>query len=382
MSEHRKAKKEITEAARAASVIDARGLDSVIRALSARGYAVIGPRLRSDAIVCAPIESVDDLPVGWSDEQDAGRYRLVPGREGYYFDTVVGPQNWKRYFYPPRQSLLRMRRQGKAFRVVDQDEPVPRQAFIGVRSCDLAALSRHDTVFGGGEFADPTYVARRKAAFIVAVSCSRAGGTCFCASMGTGPRAESGFDLALTEIAAGRFVVETGSSEGAELMAEIDAEPAADSERAAARDAPVAAAAEMGRAMIPGVAALLKRNLESRHWDNVAKRCLTCANCTLVCPTCFCSTIEDVTDLSGAEAERVRVWDSCFTMEFSYIHGGSVRRETASRYRQWMTHKLSTWHDQFGVSGCVGCGRCITWCPVGIDITEEARTLRDGEGRL
>ena len=136
----------------------------------------------------------------------------------------------------------------------------------------------------------------------------------------------------------------------------------------------------MGRSLqTSGLKELLYRNSESPRWDAVAQRCLSCANCTLVCPTCFCSTIEDLTDLAGQEAERIRKWDSCFTTDFSYIHGGSVRATPRSKYRQWMMHKLAYWLDQFGTSGCVGCGRCITWCPVGIDITEEARVIRESE---
>ena len=127
-----------------------------------------------------------------------------------------------------------------------------------------------------------------------------------------------------------------------------------------------------------GIKELLYQNFEHPRWDNVAGRCLTCANCTMVCPTCFCTTVEDVTDVTGDHAERWRRWDSCFTQSFSYIHGGSVRTSAKSRYRQWMTHKLASWIDQFGSSGCVGCGRCITWCPVGIDITEEVRAIREG----
>jgi sulfhydrogenase subunit beta (sulfur reductase) len=136
----------------------------------------------------------------------------------------------------------------------------------------------------------------------------------------------------------------------------------------------------MGRTMdTKGIKELLYRNYENPRWDDVAKRCLTCGNCTMVCPTCFCTTVEDITDLTGEHVERWRKLDSCFTMDFSYIHGGSVRSSPRARYRQWMTHKLATWIDQFGTSGCVGCGRCITWCPVGIDITEETGAIRDSE---
>jgi Fe-S-cluster-containing hydrogenase component 2 len=126
-----------------------------------------------------------------------------------------------------------------------------------------------------------------------------------------------------------------------------------------------------------GIRDLLYTNFDHPRWDNVAQRCLTCANCTMVCPTCFCTTVEDVSDVTGSHAERWRKWDSCFSQNFSYIHGGSVRSSAKSRYRQWMTHKLASWIDQFGSSGCVGCGRCITWCPVGIDITEEVRAIRE-----
>jgi sulfhydrogenase subunit beta (sulfur reductase) len=90
--------------------------------------------------------------------------------------------------------------------------------------------------------------------------------------------------------------------------------------------------------------------------------------------------VEDVSDLSGDHLERARVWDSCFNADFSYLHGGNVRQSTSSRYRQWMTHKLGSWIDQFGMSGCVGCGRCVTWCPAAIDITEEAAALRRAAG--
>jgi len=234
-------------------------------------------------------------------------------------------------------------------------------------------------VLTGGRHADPVYRGRRDGAFIIAVECTEPGATCFCTSMGCGPGVESGFDLAMTELTDGgnhRFVVRAGTTAGADVLADV---PSRAADEAAVRHAVTAvdeAAERMGRTMpVAGLPQLLADSRESPHWDDVASRCLTCGNCTMVCPTCFCTTTEDVTDLTGDHAERWRLWDSCFALDFSYLHGGSVRTSGQSRYRQWITHKLGTWHDQFGSSGCVGCGRCIAWCPTGIDITAEVSAL-------
>lgn len=230
-----------------------------------------------------------------------------------------------------------------------------------------------------GEHPDPRYAARRGDVFVVAVSCIRAGGTCFCASMDAGPRATRGFDLALTELVGEGehvFLVEAGSEAGAAVARELPVRPASPEQIARAAVVSERTAASMGRALdTAGLKERLQQHLEHPRWDEVAARCLACANCTLVCPTCFCTDVEDTTDLSGETAERTKRWDSCFTMGFSHVHGGSVRTSIKARYRQWLTHKLAGWHDQFGTSGCVGCGRCITWCPVGIDITEEAAAV-------
>ncbi len=263
----------------------------------------------------------------------------------------------------------------------------PQYAFIGVRACELQAIAIQDRVFLDDAYSDPGYRARREPAFIVAVNCAQAGGTCFCTSMGSGPKATKGFDLALTELLQAdthRLLVDVGSTRGAEVMGEIPHRRATDPERETGERIVRSTAARMGRTLdTADIKDLLYRNRDSAHWQEVADRCLSCANCTLVCPTCFCTTVEDVTDLGGTHAERWQKWDSCFTMDFSHLHGGSVRASTAGRYRQWLTHKLASWFDQFGTSGCVGCGRCITWCPVGIDITAEVAAIRardDGEG--
>jgi ferredoxin len=238
-------------------------------------------------------------------------------------------------------------------------------------------------VLVGGAHPDPADRARVEDVFVIAVQCAVAGGTCFCVSMETGPVAERGFDLALTEVIDGLehyFLVEVGSERGEELLTDVPHGPADGPARDAAEAVHARTAAQMGREMdTTDIKSLLYRNLEHPRWDEVADRCLTCGNCTMVCPTCFCTTVEDITDLQGEHVERHQRWDSCFTVDYSHIHGGAVRGSARSRYRQWMTHKLATWYDQFGSSGCVGCGRCITWCPVGIDITEELRVIRASE---
>ncbi len=348
-------------------------LDVLIAALRERGYTVIGPRVRSGSIAYDEIASAEDLPAGWIDVQDGGTFRLERNGDDSLFAHAVGHDSLKRFLFPPVLRVWRVTR-GEAPESV-ATEP-PRYAFLGVRSCDLAAVAIQDRVFMDGAHVEPDYAARRRDAFFVAVHCARAGGTCFCVSMDTGPRATQGFDLALTELG-DRFLVEAGSERGEELLTALPATPAAPEDVRASEELSEATAASMGRSLnTDGIRELLQDNLDHPRWAEVADRCLSCGNCTMVCPTCFCSTVEDTTDLTGGEAERTRLWDSCFTLEHSYMHGGSVRRSGSSRYRQWMTHKLSTWIDQFGSSGCVGCGRCITWCPVAIDITEEVAAIR------
>jgi sulfhydrogenase subunit beta (sulfur reductase) len=364
---------------------DRAGVDELLAALGRRGFELIGPTVRDGAIVYDQIAGTRDLPVGWTDEQDGGSYRLARREDEALFGYAVGPQSWKRFLHPPELTLWRARRgAGGELEVTEEANDAPPYAFIGVRSCELHAIAIQDRVLMQGQFPDPIYKARREGAFIVAVNCAVAGGTCFCVSMNTGPRAGSGYDLALTEVIedGGRhyFLCEAGSERGAELMAELPCSQAG-AEQLAAADAAVArAVAGQGRTMdTTGIKELLYDNAEHPRWDEVSERCLTCGNCTMVCPTCFCTTVQDTSDLTGT-AQRTRQWDSCFTLDFTYVHGGSVRSSAKSRYRQWMTHKLASWIDQFGSSGCVGCGRCITWCPVAIDITEEVSAIRASDG--
>ncbi|NOT01879.1 MAG: 4Fe-4S dicluster domain-containing protein [Phycisphaerales bacterium] len=368
---------------RPSRVIPKESLRNLLEVLRLRGYTLIGPTVRDQAIVYDEISSPQELPIGWTDRQGPGTYRLERREDDAFFGFVVGPQSWKKFFFPPAQRLFQISRDGKEIHTTPDPVQTRKRALIGVRPCELRALAIQDRVFTGGAYVDGSYRRLREDVFILAVNCGEPAATCFCASLDTGPQVTDGFDLAITEVIEGtrhEFIVHVGSELGARVLEAVPSREATDADSATEREIVQRATRRMSRALERSqLKELLYRNYESPRWDQVAARCLSCANCTMVCPTCFCSTVEDVTDLSGDHAERRRLWDSCFTMDFSYIVGGSVRASTRARYRHWLTHKLATWQDQFGVIGCVGCGRCITWCPVGIDLTEEVAALRGRE---
>jgi ferredoxin len=352
-------------------------LQALVHCLIESGYDVIGPTIRQQAIVYRSIRDIGELPRGWTDHQAPAVYRLNEDTSDRLFQFNASPDSWKRFFFPASSEIGSATLTDDGWQFATPQTPTPRFALLGVRACDLAAIAVQDRVFRDNEYADAAYRRRREAAFIVAVNCGTAASTCFCTSMGTGPHCESGFDLTMTEIENG-FVIESGSKQGAEVLDQLCTfevstmqEENAESEIQHAHDRITK------RLDTDNVHDLLLGNLEHANWSAVAERCLSCANCTMVCPTCFCSTVDEVSNLSNTEVSRVKQWDSCFNIDFSRTTGGIVRDDVRSRYRQWLTHKLATWEDQFDVSGCVGCGRCITWCPEGIDLTDEVAALRE-----
>ncbi|MFN7939589.1 MAG: 4Fe-4S dicluster domain-containing protein [Bryobacteraceae bacterium] len=352
-------------------------LDQLLSALHKEGYLTIGPTLGDAAIVYDEIRSTADLPRGYSDEQEAGTYRLRENAQGY-FAYITAVQSAKQYLHPPRQHLWEAVKDSEGFHILPDPPANTRYAFVGLRPCELRAIEIQDKVFLTEPFIAQHYRALRQAAFVIVAQCTRAGATCFCQSMGSGPTARGGFDLALTEFPEeSLFLLEIGSPRGQAIADAIGCEEAPEEMVEQARARQAQAALQMGRRLdTEDLPKQLGSSYSSGRWEQIARRCLSCGNCTMVCPTCFCTNVEDTASLTGDHAGRWQRWDSCFTSELSYIHGGVVRKSTASRYRQWLLHKLCTWHEQFGESGCVGCGRCITWCPVGIDITEEAQALR------
>jgi ferredoxin len=379
--------------------IDKPQLQTIVEQLRERGYRTVGPRLSEAAVVYDDITGVDQLPIGFLDEQDGGKYRVQPSDGAGYFDYVVGPHSLKNYIFPPRETLLRCRMDEGQWQMETPPVSAEPLAVIGVRSCDLHALEIQDRVFLSEPYVDSNYEARRNSLFLVAVNCRRAAATCFCHSMKTGPAVRTGYDLALTELT-DRFVVEVGTDLGGQVVTHCDWGPCTMEEINQAREQPETLRKAMLRRQTAAPPAttddgnghprgrfldttdirdLLLKNLEHERWEAVGHRCLACGNCTMVCPTCFCSDVEEVSDLLGRHVQRERIWASCFTAEHSYMNSGTVRKATTARYRQWLTHKLASWIDQYGVSGCTGCGRCITWCPVGIDLTEEVAAIRGAD---
>lgn len=357
--------------ARALGFLARADLGRLIELVREDGRRLIGPTLAEGAVVYDEIRSVDDLPAGWGATQAPGRYRLERRGGERIFDYVIGPTAWKRFTFPPRIPITVARRDGSAVAFATVN-PAPRPlAFLGVRACELAALGIQDRVLTGGPAVDADYAARRAAALVIAVECTTAAATCFCTSMGSGPEVRERFDVALTELDDG-FVVRAGTTNGAELATRLPLGPVSTERRAEAAAAVAATRRSIGDPVATeGLPARLLANLDNPHWAEVAERCLSCANCTLVCPTCFCTSVGQVSDLDGLDSTAERAWDSCFTSGFARVAGGNFRPRVQDRYRQWLTHKFATWWDQFGSSGCVGCGRCVTWCPVGIDVRDE-----------
>jgi len=356
-------------------------LATLIDALHADGRTIVAPVKQGNAVSLGVVESVEDLPAGWGDKQDAGNYRLWQRGDRALFGTNLGHTGWKRFLHPPELPLLRIQRTEGGIRFTEPVRDLPQWAFLGVRACELRGIETLMRVVAGGVFPDPDSAARRANAFLIAVECAQSAATCFCDSIGTGPEAQSGYDIAMAEIFPGTighgFLVHAGSPQGIAVVERLPLEPATDDQRAERKAALDRSRAGQSRRLdTDGLREMLQDAAQDSHWQTLEDRCLACGNCTQVCPTCFCTDIHDTTDLAGTTAERTRVADSCFHFDFSRVHGAPVRSSIAARYRHWMTHKLSTWHDQFGESGCVGCGRCITWCPVGIDIVAEAAALR------
>ena len=360
-------------------------LQNLIHALQQAGFSCVGPQVRDGAIVYDVLNHADQLPWGIRDHQAPGEYRLetIPEHKAFAFSN--GPQAIKPILFKSQETVWRVARNSEGKLVFQPHNPIEKPvAIIGARSCDLAAMNIQDKVFIEGQHVDARYKSRRENLFAVAVNCTYSSQNCFCVSAGTGPQVQNSFDILMTEVDGG-FVVKIGSERGEVIIKNLDLQFTNVSQCYVAIEN-VENAAAMQTKQIPlnntrGLRDLLFSNLDHPRWNEVAERCLSCGNCTSVCPTCFCHSEVEKPSLDGTSSEHQREWDSCFTEGHSYLNGEVIRDDTSKRYRQWLTHKVGSWFDQFDTSGCVGCGRCVTWCPVGIDLTEELAAI-SGESNV
>lgn len=362
------------------AVVPASALTDLISLLHREGYQVVGPTIRDGYLTLAELSSAAELPQGWTTDTEAGVFRLRPRQDAAFFGFNLGQESWKKFLYPAGLPIVQAVREQDAISFRAYPQQIPAYALLGVRACEVAALDVLDRSLGQGQVSDPDYVARRQQALIIVVNCTEADASCFCASLGTGPAVSGNFDLALTELLDGDapvFLIQAGSPAGERLLAALPGQPATAVQVEQARLAITAAAQVQSRSLeVSGLPGLLYDRSEHPHWQNIAARCLGCGNCALVCPTCFCFRMKEETDLANTTATRWREWEVCLNLDHSYIHGGWIRPSIRSRYRQWLTHKLAAWLDQFGCLGCTGCGRCLVWCPAAIDLTAELRALR------
>lgn len=347
-------------------------------------YKIIGPKINNNVILLTEITDFHDIPSGCKEQQGRGTYRLSKD-SSQIFSFSIGPDSFKRFINPPIKENFTFKKSKRGMHInhKSSNDPATPFLFIGMRACDIAALKLLDKVFLEGPVKDTSYDSIRRNSLIIGVNCTYPGDNCFCSSMGTGPEIKNSCDIVITELE-NSFILEIGTSAEKEIINELPVENTA-AEDISEKDTLIANCKKnmKKRIDISELPWLIYKNLEHPRWADVANRCLACGNCTQVCPTCFCNSSYDYLQLSGISKKipelsgtRIRTWDSCFSTNFARVHGGNFRPSRRARYRQWMSHKLAYWIEQFGSPGCVGCGRCITWCPVGIDITEELESLK------
>jgi len=353
-------------------------LDELLQSLSEEGYNIVGPKVEHHAIVYKKITRSEQLPQGIENQQSPGEYTLTKTESQRYFSWANGPQAIKPYTFKAEEKLWSVSKNNSGSLNFQNEVPKSEKiAFIGVRACDLAALHIHDLHFLKSDYLDSYYQERRKNLLLVAVNCSHPADTCFCVSTGDGPSATQGYDLVLTELDSG-YLIKSGSDQGETILSTLKLSNAT-SEQLNQAQMEHQNAINVQKKGLPkaNIAAVLENAVSHPHWEDIANRCLACGNCTAVCPTCFCHSEHDEAALDGSSSTHIRQWDSCFNQDHSYIHGIVIRAENKNRYRQWLTHKFSSWIKQYDLSGCVGCGRCISWCPVGIDVRDELEVFSE-----
>ena len=284
------------------------------------------------AIIFDEVRRLEQLPIGWTDEQEGGTYRLKRRDDGAYFGYAVGPHSWKKYLFPSRMTLFTIEQTANSFAVHGQPGAGSRYAFLGARSCDLHAIEIQDRVFLRGPICRSALSGPPRAGIHHRGELWRGRGDVFLHEHENGPEGGSRFRPGADR--AGRTFRGRGGhrprarDHGGRSLPRGRPAPDLGAAARVVRDTESQITRRLDTSDLPE---LLYNNLEHARWDDVAERCLSCTNCTMVCPTCFCHSIEDVPDLDGQRSERVRLWDSCFNFDHAHTAGGNMRPDIRSR---------------------------------------------------
>ena len=296
-----------------------------------------------------------------------------------HLNTILSP---KKIVFPQREIFFRFESMETGFRVEEQLPAKKPTVIFGVRPCDAAALVLMDLVFDG-DYEDPYYWSRRNQITLVGLACNTPPSDhCFCTSVAGSPYQTQGLDVLMTDLG-DRYFVEFLTEKGERILEPADhlfeAPTAADKREKDTLFAEADTKIKRNVELLKKVPHKLKDMFKSTFWEDESLGCIRCGICTYLCPTCHCFDINDeVLSTSPLKGERVRTWDNCQFPDFTmHSSGHNPRPDKASRLRQRILHKYLYFVEQHEQFLCTGCGRCVTNCPVGIDIIDVIEKVRD-----
>ena len=313
------------------------------------------------------------LPVDASD----GKARFEKWEEGKLWSNALNTErSAKDFFFPQIETLVQFKTEGKNIEVIDVREEQEDYVIFGVRACDVKSFDILDRVFLA-EPVDSFYKSRREHGIIVSVSCSKPAETCFCSAFGIDAANPSG------DVSAWRcddaLYLESNTEKGnafiekiKDLLVECDADVVSKEKEKTKK---ITAKLPLGDIKTEAFGGgKTKQFFDSPLWKDMSATCLGCGTCTFVCPTCQCYDIKEFN--TGNGVIRYRCWDSCMYSDFTKMAHGNPRLTQAERFRQRFMHKLVYYpENNDGIFGCVGCGRCISKCPISMNIVKVMKTL-------
>lgn len=316
-----------------------------------KDYKVYGPVKKGTEHVFGPINKASELQLD-------------------YRTTILPP---KKLLHKPFETMFHFTTDGD---IKEKQKDEEKQVLLGVHPCDVNAIAVLDKAYMG-EYPDPYYQEKRKNTIIIALNCNTMGETCFCSLFGTGPALESKYDILMTDLE-NEYLLEAGSKPGYDILEKLGVSAASSNAVAEKQNKVSILMKKMPKPIsAEGLSKLLEKSFRHPIWDKLAKECLACGSCTMVCPTCFCYNVIDQIDLDIKNGQRQRVWDSCMMLEFGKVAmGGNFRKDRDARIKQRIYHKMKYMSEQFGMPGCVGCGRCIKTCIKKIDPRKIINELR------